>query len=141
MPSTLHTDPAALDPEVAFLSGFASDGSLAPIAFATLKSGKTGTYAPASHQFKWGRPRAGTAGGTVSYGFDPASDWSAAEQAVLVAGLTLWSDEADIAFTPAAPGAGADITFKRGHDHSAYEDDREPRSPVGSRRVHLRIRF
>ena len=57
---------------------------------------------------------AGVGGGTVTYAFDTASDWTAAEQASFVAGLALWSAVANIQFVPASSPSDTDVLFVRG---------------------------
>jgi serralysin len=51
---------------------------------------------------------------TVTYSFDPGSDWTAAEEAAFVDGLGLYSAMADITFVQAAPGVTGEIRFVRG---------------------------
>ena len=124
-----------LDREVSFLSGFDRSGRLAPQSFASWNGDFPATYSARSQQFKWGKGFAGLPGGTVTYAFDPSSNWTQAERSVFVAGLTLWSDEANIRFAPAAAGQPPDFLIQRGSDGSSYENDTEPASLVGSRHV------
>ena len=56
----------------------------------------------------------GTGDPTVTYSFDPGSDWTTAEKAAFVNGLGLWSAMADITFVQAAPGLTGQILFERG---------------------------
>ena len=51
---------------------------------------------------------------TVTYSFDPGSDWTTAEQAAFVDGLGLYAAVADITFVQAAPGLTGQILFERG---------------------------
>ncbi|HET7085131.1 MAG TPA: M10 family metallopeptidase C-terminal domain-containing protein [Rhizomicrobium sp.] len=108
--------------EATFLSGVDPNGKIAPQTFATwLGNSGPAQYDPQySDAVKWGGNTPSTAGGTVSYYFDPASGWTAAEQAIISAGLALWSAEANINFAVTANPSGAGITFVRGHDRGAY---------------------
>ena len=134
-PAALPPIPGGLDREVSFVSGFDSDGTLASPSFATWNGDTPATYSASAAQFKWGAGKAGQPGGTVTYRFAAASHWTAAERHVFVAGLTLWSDEADISFVPAAAGQSTDITIKRNTKAQSYESDSEPAHPVGTRHV------
>ena len=134
-PTALPPIPSGLDREVSFVSGFDSDGTLASPSFATWNGDTPATYSASAAQFKWGAGKAGQPGGTVTYRFAAASHWTAAERHVFVAGLTLWSDEADISFVPAAAGQSTDITIKRNTKAQSYESDSEPAHPVGTRHV------
>ena len=53
---------------------------------------------------------AGTASGTITYSF--GTSVTAAQQTAFTDTLTLWSDEAGLAFTQAAAGTKADVVFK-----------------------------
>ena len=134
-PTSSVSIPSGLDREVSFLSGFESDGTLAATSFATWNGDTPATYSDTAEQFKWGAGQAGRPGGTVSYRFAAASHWTAAERQVFVAGLTLWSDEANISFVPAAPGQSADITIRRNTEAQSFESDSEPAQAVGTRHV------
>ena len=108
--------------ETVFISGVYPNGKIAPQSFATwLDDGGLADFdQQQSNAVKWGSNTPGTAGGTVSYYFDPASGWTATEQAVISAGLALWSAEANINFAVTANSAAAGITFVRGNDRGAY---------------------
>jgi hypothetical protein len=103
--------------EVAYLTGVAQNGTLTTNSYWGFNgetarkwmNGTTGTGGPA-----------GVGGGTVTYYFDAASNWSAAEQAAFVGGLDLWSAEANIHFTAATSANSADVVFYRGSDGGAY---------------------
>ncbi len=106
--------------EVAFISGVYPDGTLPLYAFAAWNSDNPATYTGGfTNSAKWGANTAGTPGGTVLYWFTPGSHWNATEQQFLLAGLTLWSDVANITFAPAASAAQAQIVFTRGSDGGA----------------------
>ena len=98
----------SLTQEVGFLNGLHPDGSLNPDSYAGRMGGRA---------YKWDFPDLGV-GATVSYGFDPASGFTAQEKATFVAGLSMWASVADLTFvrdddTPrillkrGAPGSGA----------------------------------
>ncbi len=112
-----------LQDEVSFLNGLNADGGIAAASFWDWNGTDPATYqyqtthAPG----KWGSAVAGTSGGMIHYYFDAASNWTASEQAAFVAGMALWSDLADITFSPAADAASAQLTFVRGSDGAAYE--------------------
>src|SRR5579871_4870290 len=60
---------------------------------------------------------------TVTYAFDPASGFTANEQAAFAEGLQLWSDVANIHFTVTANFASAGIQISRGNDGQANTVD------------------
>jgi hypothetical protein len=104
--------------EIAFISGVNADGTLPLDAFSawntnTIPADYGGGY---TNSHKWGSSTAGTAGGTIAYYFDPASNWTTLEQTMLASGLALWSAVANISFVETTSSASAKITFKRGTD-------------------------
>lgn len=122
--------PAALADEVTFLSGLGADRRVAPVSFFSWNYDAPPTYGSAQ-SFKWGGTTPGTRGGIVTYAFDPASGWSAAEKQVFMAGFALWSDEANIRFVPVR-AATADVTIYRNSTGDAYETETEPASTPGA---------
>ena len=85
--------------QVRFLSGVNADGTLASPTFATHNGDTPDTYGTMSRQFHWGPANAaGTGGGTLTYEFDPDSNWTATEQAALASSLSMWSAVANISF-------------------------------------------
>ena len=52
-------------------------------------------------------------GGVVTFGFDAASNWTAAEQSAFVATLDLWAAVANISFQQVADASTADIDIER----------------------------
>jgi len=112
--------------ELAMITGVGSSGALAGNSYWTWKYDNPATYNSTSIARKWGSTSgsaAGTAGGTVYYYFDAAAYWSATEKAAFVAGLTLWSDVANIQFSLASSQASANQVFYRGSAGSgAYEN-------------------
>src|SRR5262245_42482752 len=97
------TDPTAFSNEASFISGVTSDAKVAATSFWTWNFNNPATYNQFfSNAFKWGSSTIGTAGGNVTYFFDTASNWTAAEQAGWLSALGLWSAEANITFSAAA---------------------------------------
>ena len=110
--------------EVTFLSGVNDDGSIALTNYWNWQGNYPATfdYATVNGPGKWGPDSTpGTTGGTVNYYFDPESAWSATEQSVFEAALTLWSNEANIHFVKTDSPDHAQLTFRRGTDGVAYE--------------------
>jgi hypothetical protein len=106
--------------EVAFISGVNANGTLPLDAFAAWNSDNPATYTGGfTESYKWGPDTAATPGGTISYYFDPASNWNATEEQSLSAGLALWSAIANINFVQTTNASQAQITFDRGSDSSA----------------------
>jgi hypothetical protein len=107
--------------EVAFISGVKSDGTLTQYSYWGWNGNTPPTYNTAYVKAaKFGANTAGTSGGTVAYYFDPASNWSASEQAQLTGGLALWAAVANINFVKTTDSSQAKITFHRGNDGGAY---------------------
>lgn len=110
----MPTIPSGADPEVTFISGITSASRLAGTAFATWKRDNPATYSTTtSYEVKWGSTTPGTSGGTVTYFFDTASNWSTTEKNAISAGLALWSAEANISFSLASSAASANQIFYR----------------------------
>lgn len=110
-----------LDTEVTYISGVDSSGKIAGTAFATWNGDSPATYTASSDLAKWGGSTPGTAGGIIPYYFDPASNWTTAEQAVFTAGFDLWAAETNISFQLVTTVPANGITIARGNDGSAYE--------------------
>jgi hypothetical protein len=107
--------------EVAFISGVYPDGTLPLYAFAAWNGDKPATYTGGfTLSSKWGSSTAQTAGGTISYYFNPSSNWSSAEKTAMASGLALWSAVANISFVATTNSSAAQIVFTRGSDGSAY---------------------
>ena len=119
--------------EVAFLSGFNPDGTLAATSFHTWNFNAPPTYSSTSTEDKWGGTTAGTAGGTVTYAF--AKNITATQQAAFEAGLQLWQDEASISFTQVAKVATADFKFERNSNNTSSYDAQFASHLVGSTTV------
>ncbi|WP_167350780.1 Hint domain-containing protein [Methylobacterium variabile] len=86
-----------------------------------------------SRQFHWGPANAaGTGGGTLTYEFDPDSNWTATEQAALASSLSMWSAVANISFRQASAGADANIGFVRNADGRAFAASISTPHPVGT---------
>lgn len=110
----MPTIPSGAESEVAFLSGITSASKLAGTAFATWKRDTPASYSTTtSYEVKWGGTTPGTSGGTVTYFFDTASNWTTAEKNAISASLSLWSAEANISFSLATSAASANQIFYR----------------------------
>ncbi len=103
-----------VESEVAYISGVNSNGPLATTAFWT-------DFSETAH--KWGGGSAGTAGGIVTYAFDVASGFTAAEIGTWQQGLAIWSAVADIQFAEVDESGAPLVVLKRGNDGNAYESD------------------
>lgn len=107
---------------IAYISGVDATGHVASVSYHTWEGAddptKLGLYSDISDVRKWGSDVAGT-GATISYGFDPASSWTATEQNSFVATMHLWQAETNIYFVAASDPTAADITFTRGSDGQA----------------------
>ena len=115
------TSPTLSD-EAGFISGVDASGKLAPNGFWAWDGNAWNNafnYGPATAR-KFGTAAAGTAGGTVNYYFDPASNWTANEKTWFAAALALWSAEANISFAETTDSTQAQITFTRGSDSGAH---------------------
>jgi serralysin len=111
---------AAQDREVTFLSGVNGNGIVDEISFGTWNYDSPATYDGSeglNYSGKFGSATAGT-GATISYAFDAASNWSAAEKAAFVATAQLWSAVANVRFVEAG-GPSAQVTLKRTDEGSA----------------------
>lgn len=110
----------SLQDEVAFISSVKADGTLAQYSFYGWNRKTPASYTSGwTTARKWGSTTAGTSGGTVSYYFNPNSNWTATEKAWFAAGLALYSAVANIKFVQSTnPNAG--ITFNRTNDSGSY---------------------
>jgi len=109
--------------ETSFISGVYPDGTLPLYAFSAWNNDNPATYTGGfTNTGKWGAPTAQTPGGTIKYYFTPSSNWSGTEQTFLSAGLSLWSDVANISFVQTTNASQAQITFTRGTDGGAETD-------------------
>src|SRR4051794_41062966 len=97
--------PPGAETEVAFISGVTSSNTVAATGFWTWNGDNPATYSNTSTAVKWGSPTSGTSGGTVTYWFDTASNWTPTEQNALASGVGLWSAEANISFSIAVNAA------------------------------------
>jgi serralysin len=129
--SVAASPPAGSDAEITLISGVTSSHQVAGASFWTWNGNKPATYSSTSDVAKWGSPTPGIQGGNVTYWFNVASAWSAAEKTALTSGLALWSAEANITFLLAASAASANFIFYRGHDRSAYEQSNLTSTAVG----------
>ena len=110
----MPTIPSGAESEIGFISGITSASKLSGTAFATWKRDAPASYSTTtSYAIKWGGTTPGTSGGTVTYFFDVASNWSTAEKGAISASLSLWSAEANISFSLASTAASANQVFYR----------------------------
>lgn len=111
----MATIPSGAEQEVAFISGVTDAGKVAGTAFgAWIRDTIPATYrTTTSYIAKWGTSAFGSSGGTVTYWFDEASNWTTPEKDAFAASLALWSAEANITFTLASGADTADQTFFR----------------------------
>jgi Ca2+-binding RTX toxin-like protein len=100
----------SLDDQVAFLSGIDADGKLTDESFWGLNGGTA---------FKWGQAVVGT-GATISYFFDPKSNFTAIEKATFLKAFGMWSSVANVTFVEAANQKNAGVLLRRGDDGGAY---------------------
>ncbi len=96
---------------VAYITGLNINGALSTINGWTWAGDNPATYASTESAHKWAGGLAGTPGGTVTYYFDPGSNFSAAIEQTYISALTLWSDEAGINFAPTTDPSTADLSF------------------------------
>jgi hypothetical protein len=110
--------PPGREAEVAFISGVASDATVAATSFGSWTAFEPYPSIPAqynpyySNATKWGDPTLQLAGtpAVVTYQFDSESAWSGPEQDAWRAALALWSAEVAITFTQVT-GPTANLTF------------------------------
>ncbi len=116
----MPTTPTLQD-EVAYIGGVKTDGSLAQTAYWGWDRNTPAAYSSGwTTARKWGSASAGSAGGTVNYYFDPASNWTATEKTQFAASLAMWSAVANISFVQTTTASQAQITLTRGHDGGAW---------------------
>jgi serralysin len=100
--------------QVQFITGLNAGGTLVTQSFYTWNGQQPPAYTGTQSPNKWGGGEAGANGGTIYYSFNPASDWTSAEQGAFVAGMALWSDIADVTFAPASDPSDATLVITRG---------------------------
>lgn len=96
--------------EISFINGLEPDGALTDQSFWG-SNGKTA--------YKWGEATLST-GATVSYYFDPRSNFSEVEKSTWLKAFAMWSAVADITFAEARTQAAAGVVLMRGNDGGAY---------------------
>lgn len=101
----------SLAAEVAYISGVDANGRIAANSYWSAFEGVSA--------FKFGSSAAGT-GATISYAYDPASGFSATEQATFARALATWSAVADVRFVRTGDTSTASILLHRGNDGQAY---------------------
>jgi len=131
---------------VTYLSGVAANGTLAATSYWTWNNNAPATYSTTSSAHKWSNATpgvnvamtssAGTAGGTVTYAFDPNVSWTTAEQQAFIASLTLWSDEANIKFALVTNSSTADVLLTLNSGGGSYEQAADSENgTVGSSKI------
>ena len=104
--------------EISYIDGITTDGKVAAISDWTWQPG---TKNPAvfssstianSGSGKWGSASAGVKA-TISYSFDPTSQWTTDEQTAWKAAMGLWSEVANVSFSPALSSAKPDFNIVR----------------------------
>ena len=112
--------------ELSYLSGVDGSGNDAANSFWNYDS---------SFARKWGSYVPGTAGGTITFAFDHPTGvpWSAADQAMVVAGLALWSAVANINFVQVADFGSAQIEFR--YSEGTGQPTATYAAPIGSGNV------
>jgi hypothetical protein len=108
MSDNLSSDQAST---VAYITGLSINGALSTFNGWTWADDNPATYGPTGSAHKWAGGLAGTPGGTVTYYFDPGSNFSPAIEQTYISALTLWSDEANISFAPTTDPSTADLSF------------------------------
>ena len=121
----------SMDDEVSFISGVDSSGDQVTQTFWRWGGQNPAAYTSSGQAHKWADATSGTAGGTVYYYFNPASNWTTTEKAAFVAALTLWSDEVNIQFAETTDSSTSMLTISRGSDQSAYENDSQSNTGGG----------
>lgn len=96
--------------EVSYLNGVSADGTLTNESYWG-DSGKTA--------YKWGSSTLGT-GATITYYFDPNSNFTAQEKATFLKAFEMWSGVADVTFEQSTRRLSADVLLTRGSDGGAY---------------------
>jgi serralysin len=104
----MTTVPTAVDPEVTFVSGIDANGKVGTTSFERWSN---------SFPFKWGSATIGSSGGTVTYRFDPASNWTDVEKQGWTSGFALWSAYATITFN--AQPTESNLSIVRGTNKGA----------------------
>lgn len=96
--------------EVTFITGLEPDGALTDQSFWGLND-KTA--------YKWGEATLGT-GATISYYFDPRSNFSEVERATFLKAFAMWSSIANLTFAETRNQTSASVFLTRGNDGGAY---------------------
>jgi hypothetical protein len=114
------TIPSGSESEITYLTGVTNTDKVGSTSWALWNFNWPATYKTTGNVYKWGSGTPGTSGGTVTYWFDAASNWTANEKNELISGLKLWQSEANISFAQASSASAANFVFDRGTDKKAY---------------------
>jgi serralysin len=106
--------------EVSYMSGVDGNGDVAPNCWWQYED---------SFARKWGSAIAGSASGVVTYAFDPTTPWNPADQAMIQAGMALWSAVTNITFVEASDPDSAALLFH--FDNNGFAATGTYESPVG----------
>ncbi len=117
-------DPTLTD-QVNYLAGITAAGIVVSPSFSTLLNEATATtpatYETATSQaYKWGSATPGTPSGTITFAYNPASNYTGTEKAIYESSMALWSAVANVTFTLGNDYASAGVKFTRGTDQSAH---------------------
>ncbi len=118
--------------QITFISGVTPNGRVSATSYTTWDGAVPVTYGTSTSPYlgKWGGNTA-AAGATVTYKFNPSSNWTTDEKAAWKAGFALWANVANITFSSEINDRPADILITRGTDGAeAFVDPLK--STVGS---------
>ncbi|MDX2155021.1 MAG: M10 family metallopeptidase C-terminal domain-containing protein [Hyphomicrobiaceae bacterium] len=123
--------PNGSEPEISFISGVTADARVAGVSYWTWDTNNPVTYGLGtennqSRAFNWGSQIlrvGGNPGSTVRYAFDPASNWTLAEQAAFRTGFGIWAALAGITFQETNTYTAGDIRITRTNDGGAGASD------------------
>lgn len=103
--------------ETTFISGIDASGLLAGQSYWTWNSDSPATYDPAqNYTAKFGAATVGS-GTTITYSFDPGSNWTEVERSAFASTASLWSAVANVRFVQSSTGGA--VTITRGTDDGA----------------------
>ena len=106
--------------EIEYISGLTANGTVSGHSFDSWNGNSSQPgYTSFSEEAKWGASVAGT-GANLTVTFDSASNWSATEKQAFLSAMHLWSDVANIQFTPTT-SSSANLVISRASDGTAEE--------------------
>jgi T5SS/PEP-CTERM-associated repeat protein len=151
--STLSPDQQA---DIYFLAGINATGTVVATSFQTWARDTPPTYTQTFANWGiWNNDANGVAqpteagyyrtvgsyGGTVTYAFDPAADFTTTQQTAIIAGLTLWSDEVGINFKQVSNATTADLLFESndGNGGGGFAESPDDGNTVGDTDVAINL--